>query len=195
MSLSHVCLNINHYHTTPAPPLSLTALPAFLSPLFVHVHVMCMGRYTSQPNHYTYISIRQPWLTQTRLEIIDCSVSMWNIKFKLFQIWHNTILNGKSKQVNCHGCGCFCWRGSWCWCGAAKFQYSPDIFNLCQYNNFLNCIPFICSLSLLSYSSSTLSSVSSSSAPMSSIFSHLILPSASSFSVFLLLFGLDSSQC
>ena len=36
-SLSHVCLNINHYHTTPAPPLSLTALPAFLSPLFVHV--------------------------------------------------------------------------------------------------------------------------------------------------------------
>ena len=91
VSLYHdlpVCLNINHYHTTPAPPLSLTALPAFLSPLFVPVHVMCMGRYTSQPNHYTYISIRQPWLTQTRLEIIDCSVSMWNIKFKLFQIWH-----------------------------------------------------------------------------------------------------------
>ena len=77
-----------------------------------------------------------------------------------------------------------------CWDRRTYFS-----INLCQYNNFLNCIPFICSLSLLSYSSSTLSSVSSSSAPMSSIFSPLILPSASSFSVFLLLFGLDSSQC
>jgi hypothetical protein len=82
VSLYHglpVLLNINHYHNIPAPPLSLTALPAFLSPLFVHVkyrtseqvgrpgqarpgsqcqcdHVVLhwLVRYTSQPNHYLH---------------------------------------------------------------------------------------------------------------------------------------------
>ena len=86
VSLYHdlpVCLNINHYHTTPAPPLSLTALSAFLSPLFVHVKyrtseqvgqarpgqavsvsvtMWCCTGWSDTPVNptITYISIRQP---------------------------------------------------------------------------------------------------------------------------------------
>ena len=92
-----VCLNAK-YQSTPPPPHpshDLTpSLPAFLSPLFAHVHIKYrtseqvdrpgqagqsvsdqdhvvldwLGRYTSQPNHYLHF--HSPAMALTRLEII-----------------------------------------------------------------------------------------------------------------------------